>query len=192
MNSAFGSNVPELIELIIKELDIERRTRDTDPDASGRVYYELTEMTPVELERFNVKRLHDEECERIEWEAAQRRRNEYLTFVTDKIMSNASDLGVSILMPHVISRDLMKRLTDPADKCQLVAKDKKAVRLVPEHSEVVGISGHNPMPQYLLDHIVSKDVFMVCWKMTETNSETCKSVEGIRETFKFDFLEPII
>lgn len=167
-----------MIELIIKELDIERRTRDSNAETNGRVYYELTEMTPVELERFNVKRLHDEECERIEREAAHRRRHEYLTFVTDQIMLHASDLGVSIFMPHVISRDLMKRLTEPADKCQLVAKDKKNVRLVPEHTEVTGMDGHNPMPQYLLEHIGSNDVFMVCWKMTETNGDVCKTIEG--------------
>lgn len=178
VNSAFGSNVPELIELIIKELDIERRTRDSDPETSGRTYYALTEMTPVELERFNVKRLHEEECERIEREAAQRRRKEYLTFVTDQIMSNASDLGVSIFMPHVISRDLMKRLTEPAEKCQLVAKDKKSVRLAAEHMEVLGTIGRNMMPQYLLDHIGSSEVFMVCWKMTESNGEASKTVEG--------------
>lgn len=178
MNSAFGSNVPELIELIIKELDIERRTRDTDSETSGRIYYELYEMTSVELERYNVKRLSEEECKRIEREAAQRRRNAYLTFVTDQIMLNASDLGVSIFMPHVISRDLMKRLTEPADKCQLVAKDKKNVRLVPEHTEVIGFDGNKSMPQYLLDHIGCNDVFMVCWKMTENNGDACKSVEG--------------
>lgn len=178
MNSAFGSNVPELIELIIRELDIERRTRDSDPEASGRVYYELTDMTPVELERYHVKRSHDEKCERIEREAAQRRRCEYLTFVTDQIMSNASDLGVSIFMPHVISRDLMKRLSEPAEKCQLVAKDKKNVRLLPEHIEVIEMECRNRMPSYLLDHIGCNDVFMVCWKMTDNNSDTCKTVEG--------------
>lgn len=174
--------MPELIELIIRELDIERRTRDCDAKTNGRIYYELTEMTPVELERFNVKRMHDEECERIEREAAQRRRHEYLTFVTDQIMLHAGDLGVSTFMPHVISRDLMKRLTEPADKCQLTAKDKKNVRLVPEHTEVVGIGGQDPMPRHLLEHIGCNDVFMVCWKMTESNADSCKTVEG---TFEF-------
>lgn len=182
MNSAFGSNVPELIELIIKELDIERRTRDSGAETNQRIYYELTEMTPVELERYNKKRLHDEECERIEREAAQRRRHEYVTFVTDQIMLNASDLGVSVFMPHVISRDLMKRLTEPADKCQLVAKDKKYVRLAPEHTEVIGFDGRDPMPQYLLKHIGCNEVFMVCWKMTESNGDACKTVEGIFDT----------
>lgn len=101
-------------------------------------------------------------------------------------MLNASDLGVSIFMPHVIIRELMKRLTEPADKCQLVAKDKKSVRLVPEHVEVVGIGGHDAMPQYLIDHIGCNEVFMVCWKMAETNGEACRTIEGIFET-KFEF-----
>lgn len=178
VNGAFGSNVPELMDLISRELDIERRTREHGAEKCGRIYYELNEMTPVELKRFNAKRSRDEECERIEREAAQHRRHEYLTFVTDQIMAKASDLGASIFMPHVISRDLMKRLTEPADKCQLAAKDKKTIRLAPEHVEVIEMDGQKPMPQYLLDEIGSNDVFMVCWKLTESNGDSCKTVEG--------------
>lgn len=43
--------------LIAAELDIERKCRDGQAE---RVYYELTEMCSVELERFNAKKVQDE------------------------------------------------------------------------------------------------------------------------------------
>lgn len=178
MNSAFGSNVPHLIELIIKELDIERRVRDSDPETSGRTYYELNEMTPVECERFAAAEKIRLENERIELESAQRQRSEYLTFVTDEIMKNATDMGVTVLMPHVISRDLLKRLTDPADKCHLVAKDKKTLQITEEHIDVIEFGSTNPMPKYLLDHILNRDVFVVCWKVADSNNAENRLVEG--------------
>lgn len=179
MNSAFGSNVPHLIELILKELDMERRTRDTDPQTSGRLYYELNELTPLELKRCEAIEKMEEKNDRIEMESMQRRRIEYLTFVTDEIIKNSNDMGVTIMMPHVMSRDLLKRLTDPADKCCLVAKDKKNVQILNEHINIIEFDSSAPMPQYLLDHIFNRDVYAVCWKVADNNAESKKEVEGM-------------
>lgn len=178
VNCAFGANVPQLVELILKELDIERRTRDTNPESSGRIYYELHEMTAIERNRFEIVQRIEEENERLEQESALRRRTEYLTFVTDEIMKNANDMGVTILMPHVISRDLLKRLSDPADKCRLVAKDKKNVLVLSEHIDVLEFSTSESMPKHLVDHILNHDVFVVCWKITDNNTDGDKNVEG--------------
>lgn len=57
VNCAFGSNVPKLMSMIAAELDIERKCRDGQAE---RVYYELTEMCSVELERFNAKKALEE------------------------------------------------------------------------------------------------------------------------------------
>lgn len=177
VNCAFGANVPDLIELIIKELDMERRTRDQNPETCGRIYYELHEMTSAERERFDAKEKLEEENERIEVESTRRRREEYLTFVTDEIMRHSDDLGCSILMPHVVSRELLKKLTDPADKCHLVAKDKKSIQIQSKDVEVIEFGCLNPMPKYLLDHILNRDVFIVCWKLNDNNAEI-RNVEG--------------
>lgn len=118
MNSAFGANVPFLVDLILKELDIERRTRDTDLATSGRTYYELHEMTPVERKRFDIIEKADAENERIEQVSALKRRVEYLTFVTNKIMHNANDMGVTVIA-HAMNRDLLKRLAENADKIKV-------------------------------------------------------------------------
>lgn len=167
-----------MVELILKELDTERRTRDANPETSGRMYYDLTEMTPIERVRYDVIQKLEEENERIEQESAQRRQIEYLTFVTDQIMENSHDMGVTLLMPHVISRDLLKRLTDPAEKCHLVAKDKKNVQILRDNIEILDICTSDSMNQYLVDHILNREVFAVCWKITDTNADGDRNVEG--------------
>lgn len=172
--------MPHLIELILKELDIERRTRDTDPETSGRLYYDLNEMTLVERKRFESLQKIEEENERIEQESAQQSRLDYLTCVTDTIMKNSYDMGVTVFMPHVISRDLLKRLSDPADKCHLIAKDKKNVLVLREHIDTIESCANESMSPYLVDHILNREVFVVCWKVTDNNiSENGrKAVEG--------------
>lgn len=174
MNSAFGSNVPELMALITKELDIERETQK-DPGATNRKYCELTEMTPIELLRYNAKLKILEETAEIERAAAIRQRQEYLTFVTDRIMFKARDCGVTIFFPPIIGRDLFKKVSDPADKFQLAARDKKTAQILEEHLEVMHFDCDNPMPKYLINHLIKRDVFMVCWKLTDADG---KRVEG--------------
>lgn len=177
MNSAFGANVPFLVDLILKELDIERRTRDTDPATSCRTFYELHEMTPVEQKRFDIIQRADEENERIEQESALKSRIEYLTLVTDKIMTHANDMGVTIIA-HAMNRDLLKRLTEHADKCRLVAKDKKNIQVFSEHVEVLALCATETMPKRFLDYILNRDIFAVCWKLTDGNVDGDKNVEG--------------
>ncbi len=49
--------------MIAEELDLERKCRDGQAE---RVYYELTEMCSVELERFNAKKAQEEVGESFE------------------------------------------------------------------------------------------------------------------------------
>lgn len=184
MNSAFGANVPFLVDLILKELDIERRTRDTDLATSGRAYYELHVMTPVEQKRFDIIQKAEEENERIEQESALKRRIEYLTSITDKIMHNANDMGVTIIA-HAMNRDLLKRLTEQADKCRLVAKDKKNIQVLSEHAEILALCSTETMPKRFLEYISNRDIFAVCWKLTDSNVDGDKNVEGATIFFNF-------
>lgn len=189
VNSAFGSNVPQLVEMILNELDIERATRDPNTTTAARQYFELDELTPLEQTMADDLAKVKQHNDRIEAEMCQRKRDEYLTGVTDTITSNANDMGVTILMPHVMSRDLLKRLSDAADKCALVVKEKKNIRILPEHTDIIGFGCTSPMPRHLLDHIMDREVFAVCWKIADNNVESKKDVEGsysckiVRTTF---------
>lgn len=86
-----------------------------------------------------------------------------------------SDYGVTLLMPHIISRDLMKRLTDHADKIGLIAKDKRNIIIHPDHLEILHFDIANPMPQFILDILYKKEAFIVCWKNGDTE---LRPIEG--------------
>lgn len=176
VNGAFGSDVPELMALILKELDIERKNRDVTPSEANRKYYELDEMTPAELLRHNELLRRQEECVRIENEAAKRRKDEYLMFVTDQIIESLGDLGVTVFMPHVASRELLKKLSEPADKCQLAAKEKKTIQIRADHLDALRLDCDDFWPEHVIDRIIDKDVFMVCWKVTDIEAESFESV----------------
>ncbi|KAJ6645595.1 hypothetical protein Bhyg_00802, partial [Pseudolycoriella hygida] len=164
VNCAFGSNVPKLMSMITEELDIERKCRDGQAE---RIYYELTEMCSFELERFNAKKIQDEEIEKIEREAAEAKRRAYITFVTDEVMKNAGDMGVTLNMPHIVTRDLFKRMTEQGDKFGLQAKDKKTACISEEDLEVLHFEIENPLPPYVLKLIKKKEALMICWKAAE-------------------------
>lgn len=163
------------MSLILKELEIERALRGEDSGGVQRAYYELDEMTPVESTRHNEMLRKEEEYAKIESEAAQRRRNEFLHSVTDKILSKLDDLGVTVFMPHVVSRDLFKKVSEMAEKCQLTARDKKAAQIRTEHLEAMLLDCENPLAQHVIDHILDKDVFMVCWKLTDMENPVVES-----------------
>lgn len=57
------------MSMIAEELDIERKCRDGQAE---RIYYELTEMCSVELEKFNAKKAEDEVFKRVTWILIQR------------------------------------------------------------------------------------------------------------------------
>lgn len=158
-------------------MDIERRTRDTDPATSGRAYYELHEMTPVEQKRFDIIEKMEDNNERIEQESALKRRIDYLTFVTDKILKHSNDMGVTIIA-YAMNRDLLKRLTEQADKCRLIAKDKKVIQVLSEHAEILSLCGKEMIPKRFSNYISNREVFAVCWKSTDTNVDGDKSVGG--------------
>lgn len=188
VNSAFGSNVPQLVEMMLNELDIERATRDPNAAPTARQYFELDELTPLERTSADDLAKVEQHNDRVEAEMSQRKRDEYLTGVTDTITANANDMGVTIQMPHVMSRDLLKRLSDAADKCGLVVKDKKNIRILAEHTDVIGFGCTSPMPAHLLDHIMDREVFAVCWKIADNNAESKKDVEGaIFAHFSYNF-----
>lgn len=175
INSMFGSNVPELMALITQELRIEREMQK-NPASTERHYYELGELTPREQERYDRQRQLADEAARIEREAQHKRRQEYLAFVTERITQRTSDCGVTVFLPHLVGRDLLKRVSDAADKFQLAVRDKKVVQILEEHLDAMHYDCANPMPAYVIDHLLRKDVFMVCWKLPDGDA---RAIEGI-------------
>lgn len=77
-------------------------------------------------------------------------------------------MGVSVFMPHIVSKDLLKRIPEYGEKFALVAKDKRNILIAPEDLELLHFEIDNPMPPFLLDILYAKEALMVCWKNADT------------------------
>lgn len=79
-------------------------------------------------------------------------------------------------MPHLISRDLFKRMTEQGEKFGLQAKDKKNSLITDEDLEVLHFEIENPLPPYVLKLLKKKEAFMICWKTGELEERPITSM----------------
>lgn len=92
-------------------------------------------------------------------------------------MNHGGDMGVTINMPHLISRDLFKRMTEQGDKFGLQAKDKKNALISDDDLEVLHFEIDNPLPPYVLKLLKKKEAFMICWKTAELEERPITSTK---------------
>ncbi|XP_058466424.1 uncharacterized protein LOC131439442 [Malaya genurostris] len=174
VNLMFGTNVPKLINLITEELDIELKSRAEEVE---RKYYELHELTPEEQEREDARQAIEQEAERIEKEAAIKKRRDYITHVTDEIITNIPDMGISLFMPHV-HKEVFKKINEHAEKHDLHFKEKRLVHLNPKMLEVLHFDCENQLDEEVFEQIFYKDVQAYVWKLQEDVSRTPEDVIG--------------
>lgn len=173
----FGTNVPKLMRLIAEELTIEEKVRT---EKFERTFYELDELTPEEQVRENARIILEEEQERLEKEFVLKERSDYITFVTSEIMNSMPDMGITLIMPHLAKeRDIQKKLVDPADKFELVLKDKKLIQILPEELEVLYFEIENPFPDFVLEFLKGKELFAVAWKKGDTDLRPVEEVMNL-------------
>uniref|UniRef100_A0A182J572 DUF4746 domain-containing protein n=1 Tax=Anopheles atroparvus TaxID=41427 RepID=A0A182J572_ANOAO len=174
VNLMFGTNVPKLINLITEELDMELKCRAGELE---RTYYELWELTPDEQEREDVRQEREEEVARIEKEAAAKKRLDYITHVTDEIMANIPDMGITLFMPHV-HKDVFKKLHDHAEKHDLHMKEKRLVHLNPKMLEVLHFECENRLADDVFEQIYYKDIQAYVWKLNDGETRAPEEVIG--------------
>lgn len=93
-------------------------------------------------------------------------------------MNQGGDMGVTVHMPHLIARDLFKRMTDQGEKFGLQAKDKKNSLINDDNLEVLHFEIENPMPPYVLKLLKKKEAFMICWKTAELEERSITGKEN--------------
>ncbi|XP_037935742.1 uncharacterized protein LOC119669793 isoform X2 [Teleopsis dalmanni] len=170
VNLLFGSSVPKLMSLITKELGM--------LNAKERSRYNLDELHPRELA---IKQQKDEELAeelRKEEEEKLRERNDYLTFVTDTIMENLPEMGVTLFGPQV-NRDMFKKVMEPADLLKIQCKDRKVVPLNKESFEIINFACNNPLTPDVLDYMDGKEHLLCYWKKPEDSKKmVCEVLMG--------------
>ncbi|XP_043659392.1 fibrous sheath CABYR-binding protein [Drosophila teissieri] len=161
VNLMFGSDVPKLVALLIKEL--EKTTQKQSRQAS----YRLDELQPIEVEQQRIKMEAIERAEKAEREIKHKKQMDYLTQVTDSIMENLPDIGVTIFGPQV-NRDMFKKLTEPAEALKMQCKDRRIIQVSIDQFEIVNFACKNPMPPDVIEQLDGKELLMCFWKIDES------------------------
>ncbi|XP_034650104.1 fibrous sheath CABYR-binding protein isoform X2 [Drosophila subobscura] len=160
VNIMFGTDVPKLMALLNKELE------KTLQKAPRTVTYAVNELQPIEVEQLRVKTEIAERVQRIEREAKLKKQTDYLTFVTDAILANLPDIGVTVFGPHV-NRDMFKKLQEPAEALKMQCKDRKVIQVTAEQFESVNFACKNPLPPDVIEQLDGKELLMCFWKIDE-------------------------
>ncbi|XP_030569471.1 uncharacterized protein LOC115768896 [Drosophila novamexicana] len=160
INIMFGTDVPKLVAMITRELE---STLAKEPHQT----YEITELQPIELEHLRIKNEALELAAKIELEESKRKRIEYLRFVTDSIMENLPDIGITVFGPQV-NRDMFKKLSEPADPLKIQCKDRKVFTITENDFNTVNFAAENQLPKDVIQHLYDKELLMCFWKVDET------------------------
>ncbi|XP_068141150.1 LOW QUALITY PROTEIN: thioredoxin domain-containing protein 3 homolog [Drosophila tropicalis] len=161
VNIMYGTDAPKLLAVVLKELE---KTLQKLPRTH---LYDIAELQPIEVEQLRVKTEAIEKLERIERDAKNKKQNDYLNQVTDAIMENMPDIGITVFGPQV-NRDMFKKLTEPAEPLKMQCKDRKVVQVTTEQFDIVNYACRNPMPPDVLKQLDGKELLMCFWKIDET------------------------
>lgn len=152
----FGSDTPKLMNLILEELN--------DLANKKRTLYELYEYQPEEELRRRAKENVIAEAQRLKSEAEEKERLDYLQHVTDVIMENLSDIGVTVFGPQV-NRDAFKKIMEPADALRIQCKDRKVLEVNRQHFETIHFNCPNPIDEDVLEQLNGKELLICYWKV---------------------------
>ncbi|EDV47331.2 uncharacterized protein Dere_GG19570 [Drosophila erecta] len=161
VNLMFGSDVPKLTSMLVKELE------KTTQKASRQASYRLDELQPIEVEHQRIKMEAIERAERAEREIKHKKQVDYLTQVTDCIMENIPDIGVTVFGPQV-NRDMFKKLTEPAEALKMQCKDRRIIQVSTDQFEIVNFACKNPMSPDVIEQLDGKELLMCFWKIDES------------------------
>lgn len=82
--------------------------------------------------------------------------------VIELMKKNASEVGVTLFMPHVADT-AFRKTHENAKWSSLVNRALKFVQLTPELMEILNYRLDNPIDEAILDYIYGKDILIVLW-----------------------------
>lgn len=170
INSYYGTNSTELIEILEHEIALFKSGEQT-----GRQTFELREMSLIEGQRFRTKREELIFTRKQDQLKKHQLVHDYRMHVTDNIMENVADVGVTVFLPHVMDDKLIENLIEPAAQSNMTMKTHVITKIKKEDLEMINFSSQNMSP-LLFNHIRDRDVLIVAWKMA---SGELRPVDGM-------------
>lgn len=152
----FGSNVPHLMEIIVQELRL--------LNLKSRNFYELDVCQPMEQARRKIKEDAINAIITQERVEKERKRIEYLNYVTDTIMENLPDMGVTIFGPQV-TRDMLKKSIQIAEQLKMQCKERILIAISKKDFEIIHYDCPNPIADEILEQIEGQELFVCFWKV---------------------------
>ncbi|XP_075163757.1 uncharacterized protein LOC142236407 isoform X2 [Haematobia irritans] len=165
VNIMFGSDIPKLMNLILAELN--------ELGNKKRNFYEISQYQPEEEAIRRAKEDAIAQAQRIEFEAKEKKRLEYLNHVTDVIMENLCDIGVTLFGPQV-TRDLIKMILESADGLKIQCKDRKFIQVSKEMFDTINFACPNPIDGDILEQLDGKELLVCFWKITDDSKDIPK------------------
>lgn len=98
--------------------------------------------------------------------------------------SNASDMGITLYMPHVVKFGYRKTY-EIAKKLSLVNRGEKLIQLTPEMMETLNYNLENPIDERILELIYHEDIHAVLWY-----TDPCNPVTDVIQQFIKTVTEP--
>lgn len=172
VNCVLGVNAHKLTSIAQLEL------KDLEHQCPERPVFALDELTLEEKMRQQAAQVTTEQSHIVRQQLQRQKHETHMRTVYNKISNRMGDMAITIILPHVMNKpDLMRRISEAADQLKLTEKANINVRIQPEHLDVINFDSMDDsenVPAPLWDHIVNKDVLMVCWQISDDAS---KSVE---------------
>lgn len=159
INSHYGCNTSALLDVIKDELVLYKSAETIE-----RQTFDLREMSALEAQRFRFMREKLIADRKRDQAKKQQIVHDYKISVTDNIMENAADIGVTLFMPHVIDDELLANLSEPAGRMHMQQKTTIVTQITKEDMEMINFDNDNMSP-LLFNHIRDRDILIVAWKM---------------------------
>lgn len=163
VSCVLGTNVPELTNEMRKQLaNIEQQ----QPIKT----YELNELSPIEQKRCEMIKQNDKQNELQLLLDSHRKYVENLKLISNKIKHHMADMGVTIILPHVYHSQLYQELSEVGNGLKMAAKYRETCRILPEHLDIINFDCSKideNIPMDLWNYIVNKEIFMICWKISD-------------------------
>lgn len=169
----FGCNVPKLMRVITEELRLEKLSRSGE---FQRTFYEFHELTPEEQDMENARVAEDTDALLIESKAAEQKRTDYITHVTNSITTNFIDCGVIIFLPSVGIKDNLKRVLDAADILGMACKERKLVQVTPEMLHVINFKCSNRMDESVWQKVYNKEIQVAIFRIADQETRSVEEV----------------